>query len=78
MHAANAMCNRPCSTRLAACVQGMRGVVAFATEQEEALIREGIAANETWIAYPDDDPVRTSTSAADSRAALVPLLAHKV
>jgi hypothetical protein len=56
----------------------MRGAVAFAAEQEQGLAEEAAAANETWLVYPDDDPVRTVTSAADSRAALVPLLAHQV
>ena len=56
----------------------MRGVVAFAMEQGEHARRDAAAANETWLAYPDDDPVRTVTSGADSRAALVPLLAHQV
>ena len=59
-------------------MQGMRGVVAFATKQHEHTGREAAAANETWLAYPDDDPVRTVTSGADSRAALAPLLAHQV
>ena len=59
-------------------VQGMRGVVAFATEQDEQAREGAAAAHETWVAYPNDDPVRTVTSGADSRAALVPLLAHKV
>lgn len=56
----------------------MRGAVAFAAEQEQGLAEEAAAANETWLVYPDDDPVRTVTSAADSRAAIVPLLAHQV
>ena len=56
----------------------MRGVVAFATEQDEHMREEAAAANETWLAYPDDDPVRTATSGADTRAALMPLLAHQV
>ena len=56
----------------------MRGVVAFATEQDEEARSEAAAANETWLAYPDDSPVRTVTSGADSRAALAPLLAHQV
>lgn len=59
-------------------MQGMGGVVAFATEQDEEARREAAAANETWLAYPDDDPLRTVTSGADSRAALTPLLAHQV
>lgn len=56
----------------------MRGVVAFATEQDAQTRSKAAAANETWLAYPDDDPVRTVTSGADSRAALAPLLAHRV
>ncbi len=53
-------------------------MIAFAKEQEEQLVRDARAINETWLAYPDDDPVRTSSTAADSRAALAPLLAHQV
>ena len=59
-------------------MQGMRGVIAFAREQDERARRESAAANETWLAYPDDNPVRTVISGADSRAALAPLLAHQV
>ena len=42
-----------CKTGCRAC----GGVVAFAAEQDAGgLRREAAAANETWLAYPDDDP----------------------
>lgn len=42
----------------------------------EALLAEGRQHNETWAHYPDDAPKR-SLYAGDTRAALVPFLAHK-
>ena len=56
----------------------MRGVVAFAREQDESARREAAALNETWLAYPDGKPLRAVTLGAESRAALAPLLAHQV
>ncbi len=32
---------------------------------------------ETWVAYPDDKPLHSLALKGDSRAALVPFLAHK-
>lgn len=41
------------------------------------MLADGRAHNETWMYYPDDTPLR-SMYAGDSRAALMPFLAHKV
>ncbi len=58
-------------------VQGMRAVIALAKEPSTEDQLEAAAANETWVAYPDDSPRRSPFFAGDSRAAMVPLLAHQ-
>ena len=58
-------------------MQGMRAVVALAQEPTAEERAEAAAANETWVAYPDDSPRRSPFFAGDSRAAMVPLLAHQ-
>jgi hypothetical protein len=55
----------------------MRAVVALAQEPTAQERTEAAAANETWVAYPDDSPRRSPFFAGDSRAAMVPLLAHQ-
>lgn len=61
----------------AGALQGMRAVVALAQEPSAQERAEAAAANETWVAYPDDSPRRSPFFAGDSRAAMVPLLAHQ-
>ena len=46
------------------------------TPAPHALIQEGKLHNETWSYYPDDSPLR-SYYGGDTRAALVPYLAHQ-
>lgn len=55
----------------------MRTLIAANFHPSDAMQEEGRAFNETWIYYPDDVPLR-SLYAGDSRAALMPFLAHKV
>ena len=55
----------------------MRAVIALAKEPSTEDRLEAAAANETWVAHPDDSPRRSPFFAGDSRAAMVPLLAHQ-
>ena len=57
--------------------QGTRTLIAANFHPSEAMLADGRAHNETWVYYPDDVPLR-SMYAGDSRAALMPFLAHKV
>ncbi|KAK9916685.1 hypothetical protein WJX75_005772 [Coccomyxa subellipsoidea] len=50
--------------------KGMRAVVALAQEPTAQERTEAAAANETWVAYPDDSPRRSPFFAGDSRAAM--------
>ncbi|EIE26267.1 hypothetical protein COCSUDRAFT_39407 [Coccomyxa subellipsoidea C-169] len=50
--------------------QGMRAVIALAKEPSTEDQLEAAAANETWVAYPDDSPRRSPFFAGDSRAAM--------
>ncbi len=59
-------------------MQGIRAVVASVQEPSEAEKAEAAANNETWVTFPDDSPRRSPFFAGDSRAAMVPLLAHEV
>lgn len=59
------------------CSQGIRTLIAANFHPSEAMLADGRAHNETWMYYPDDVPLR-SLYAGDSRAALMPFLAHKV
>lgn len=56
-------------------LQGMRTFVAGNSPAPDALVQEGKKHNETWSYYPDDVPLR-SLYGGDTRAALVPYLAH--
>eukprot|EP00891_Asterochloris_glomerata_P009889 jgi/Astpho2/9889/fgenesh1_pg.00152_%23_12_t len=56
--------------------KGMRTFVAGNTPPSDTQVEEGKRFNETWSFYPDDVPLR-SMYGGDSRAALVPYLAHK-
>ena len=56
-------------------VQGVRTYVAGNSPAPNALVQEGKRHNETWSYYPDDAPLR-SLYGGDTRAALVPYLAH--
>lgn len=56
-------------------VQGVRTYVAGNSPAPNALVQEGKLHNETWSYYPDDAPLR-SLYGGDTRAALVPYLAH--
>jgi len=58
--------------------QGIRAVVALEKAVGAADKAEAAAVNETWVVYPDDSPRRSPFFAGDSRAAMVPLLAHQV
>ena len=55
--------------------QGVRTFVAGNTPAPDVLVQEGKLHNETWSYYPDDSPLR-SLYGGDTRAALVPYLAH--
>ncbi len=55
----------------------MRAVVALVQEPSDAEKAEAAANNETWVTFPDDSPRRSPFFAGDSRAAMVPLLAHE-
>lgn len=56
-------------------MQGMRTFVAGNSPAPDVLVQEGKKHNETWSYYPDDMPLR-SLYGGDTRAALVPYLAH--
>ncbi len=56
-------------------LQGVRTFVAGNTPAPDVLVQEGKLHNETWSYYPDDSPLR-SLYGGDTRAALVPYLAH--
>lgn len=56
-------------------LQGMRTFVAGNSPAPDALVQQGKQHNETWSYYPDDVPLR-SLYGGDTRAALVPYLAH--
>lgn len=56
--------------------KGVRTVIANNFHPTEAMIEEGKLHNETWVYYPDDNPLR-SMYGGDSRAALMPFIAHK-
>lgn len=57
--------------------QGIRTYVA-SNQTLTAEERPAVAAlGETWEAYPDDVPLRSLALKGDSRAALVPFLAHR-
>ena len=71
----------PCMTGSglpAVCLQGIRTLVAV---NDEALAQQqegtGVMFGETWVAYPDDVPLRAKHP-GDTRAAFVPWLAHQV
>lgn len=55
--------------------QGVRTYVAGNSPAPDVLVQEGKLHNETWSYYPDDAPLR-SLYGGDTRAALVPYLAH--
>ncbi|KAL3131943.1 hypothetical protein ABBQ38_007639 [Trebouxia sp. C0009 RCD-2024] len=55
--------------------KGVRTYVAGNSPAPNALVQEGKLHNETWSYYPDDAPLR-SLYGGDTRAALVPYLAH--
>lgn len=55
--------------------KGVRTFVAGNTPAPDVLVQEGKLHNETWSYYPDDSPLR-SLYGGDTRAALVPYLAH--
>ena len=56
-------------------LQGVRTYVAGNSPAPDVLVQEGKLHNETWSYYPDDAPLR-SLYGGDTRAALVPYLAH--
>ncbi len=56
--------------------QGLRTLVATNETPPVWKVKEGRKHNETWTWYPDDEPLR-SLYAGDSRAAMVPFIAHK-
>ena len=56
-------------------VQGVRTFIANNNPVDAAQVEAGRDFNETWSYYPDDVPLR-SLYGGDSRAALVPFLAH--
>ena len=56
-------------------MQGMRTFVAGNSPAPDVLVQAGKKHNETWSYYPDDVPLR-SLYGGDTRAALVPYLAH--
>ena len=56
-------------------MQGVRTYVAGNSPAPDVLVQEGKLHNETWSYYPDDAPLR-SLYGGDTRAALVPYLAH--
>lgn len=58
--------------------QGLTTVVALEAHAKESEAEDAAANNETWVSYPDDSPRRSPFFAGDSRAAMVPLLAHEV
>ncbi len=64
-----------CSNTFAVALQGVRTFVAGNTPAPDVLVQEGKLHNETWSYYPDDSPLR-SLYGGDTRAALVPYLAH--
>lgn len=57
--------------------QGIRTFVAtnhtLTGNEKDLFVGEG----ETWSSYPDDVPLRSLALKGDSRAALVPFLAHR-
>lgn len=57
--------------------QGIRTFIATNVKPSPELIEEGKRHNETWAHYADDQPLR-SLYAGDTRAGMVPFLAHKV
>lgn len=65
----------PAKTSLHAVLQGVRTYVAGNSPAPDVLVQEGKLHNETWSYYPDDAPLR-SLYGGDTRAALVPYLAH--
>lgn len=67
---------RPVPSTSALIWQGMRTVISSNNQPAEELLRDGQLHNETWVTYPDDNPLR-SLYGGDSRAALVPFLAHR-
>ncbi|KAK9807756.1 hypothetical protein WJX72_008195 [[Myrmecia] bisecta] len=56
--------------------KGIRTFIASSHEPSAEQKAEGKAFQEVWSSYPDDNPVR-SFYAGDSRAALMPFLAHR-
>ncbi|KAK9815274.1 hypothetical protein WJX72_000949 [[Myrmecia] bisecta] len=56
--------------------QGIRAFIASDAELSDEQKAERRAFNETWCNYPNDEPLR-SYYPGDSRAALVPFLAHR-
>ncbi|KAK9807637.1 hypothetical protein WJX72_005062 [[Myrmecia] bisecta] len=56
--------------------QGIRTFIATNHEPAKELVQEGARFQEVWSSYPDDTP-RRSYYEGDSRAALMPFLAHK-
>ncbi len=63
------------STEGARPLQGVRTFIANNNPVDDAQVESGRQYNETWSYYPDDVPLR-SLYGGDSRAALVPFLAH--
>ncbi|KAK9816820.1 hypothetical protein WJX72_005362 [[Myrmecia] bisecta] len=56
--------------------KGVRTLIAGNVEPSPAQVEEGRPFNETWTWYPDDAPLR-SLYGGDTRAALVPFMAHR-
>lgn len=56
--------------------QGVRALIASNEKPSAAQVEEGNMFNETWTWWPDDLPQR-SMYVGDTRAAIVPFLAHK-
>ncbi|KDD73155.1 hypothetical protein H632_c2477p0 [Helicosporidium sp. ATCC 50920] len=54
----------------------IRAFIANNNPPSKKVVEEGLKYNETWSYYPDDHP-RRSLYAGDTRAALVPFLAHR-
>jgi len=55
----------------------MRTFIAHSDSPPLDVIQEAAMHNETWSWYPDDTPYRRSLYPGDSRAGLVPFLAHR-
>jgi len=58
-------------------VQGIRTFHATNYNMTEGNRTANAAHNETYVYYPDDAPLHSLALKGDSRAALVPFMAHK-